>query len=112
VPKFYAFKTIEDFTVSAGSTTEKTWTSDGDYIIHRIRLIETTSVGLVNLEVTITMDGYAVTKDIVPGNVFDGYWNQLPILDLEIKKSKVIKLSFENTSSSDITLYIVMELWK
>ena len=112
MPKFYAFKTIESFTVSAGSTTEKTWTSDNDYIIHKIRLVETTSVGLVNLETTITMNGYAITKDVVPGNVLDGYWNQLPTLDIEIKKSQVIKFSFENTSSSDITLYVVMELWK
>ena len=110
--KFYAFKTIESFTVSAGSTVEKTWTADDDYVIHRIRLIETTSVGLENLETTITMNGYAVTKDIVPGNVLSGYWNQLPILDLAIEKSEVIKLSFENTSTSDITLYVVMELWK
>ena len=110
--KFYAFKTIESFTVSAGSTQEKTWTSDNDYIIHKIRLVETTSVGLENLETTITMNGYAITKDIIPGNVLDGYWNQLPSLDIEIKKSQVIKLSFENTSSSDITLYVVMELWK
>jgi len=110
--KFYAFKTISSFTVSAGSTVEKTWTSDNDYIIHKIRLVETTSVGLVNLETTITMNGYAITKDIVPGNVLDGYWNQLPTLDLEIKKSQVIKLSFENKATSDITLYVVMELWK
>jgi len=112
MPKFYAFKTIGSFTVSAGSTVEKTWTSDNDYIIHKIRLVETTSVGLVNLETTITMNGYAITKDLIPGNVLDGYWNQLPTLDLEIKKSQVIKLSFENKATSDITLYVVMELWK
>jgi len=110
--KFYAFKTIDSFTVSAGSTVEKTWTSDDDYTIHKIRLVETTSVGLANLKTTITLDGYAVTKDIVPGSVLTGYENQLPTLDIPISKSQVIKLSFENAGTSSVTIYVVMELWK
>lgn len=110
--KFYAFKTIDSFTVSAGSTVEKTWTADDDYIIHTIRLVETTTVGLANLKTTITLNGYAVTKDIVPGSAFVGYWNQLPELDIDISKSQVIKFSFENAGTSDVTIYVVMELWK
>ena len=117
--KFYAFKTIDSFTVSAGSTVEKTWTSDDDYIIHKIRLVETTTVGLANLKTTITMAiaqepgrPSVLTKDIVPGSVLTGYENQLPTLDIDISKSQVIKFSFENAGTSDVTIYVVMELWK
>lgn len=110
--KFYAFKTIDSFTVSAGSTVEKTWTADDDYTIHTIRLVETTGASLTLLKTTITLNGYAVTKDIVPGSVLTGYQNQLPELDIDISKSQVIKFSFENADTSDKTIYIVMELWK
>jgi len=112
VAKFYAFKTIDSFTVSAGSTVEKTWTADDDYTIHTIRLVETTGASLTLLKTTITLNGYAVTKDIVPGSVLTGYQNQLPELDIDISKSQVIKFSFENADTSDKTIYIVMELWK
>jgi len=110
--KFYAFKTIDSFTVSAGGTVEKTWTADDDYTIHTIRLVETTGASLALLKTTITLDGYAVTKDIVPGSVFVGNWNQLPELDIPISKSQVIKFSFENAGTSDVTIYVVLELWK
>ena len=119
MPKFWQFKTIDSFTVSAGSTVEKTWTSDDDYIIHTIRLVETSGASLALLKTTITLSiaeepprPKVLTKDLVPGSVFTGYENQLPVLDIPLNKSEVIKFSFENAGTSDVTIYVVMELWK
>ena len=117
--KFYAFKTIDSFTVSAGGTVEKTWTADDDYTIHTIRLVETTGASLTLLKTTISLSiseepprPQVITKDLVPGSIFTGYENQLPVLDIPLNKSEVIKFSFENADTSDKTIYVVMELWK
>ena len=110
--KFYAFKTIDVGSVAASASTEKTWTSDDDYTIHRIRFIEKTGGDLYQYEVTISVDNYVITKDIVSAYALTGTWNQLPILDISIKKSQVIKFSIENGESAARDCYIVLELHK
>jgi len=109
---FYAFRTIDVGSVSAGGSTEKTWTSDDDYTIHKIKFIEKSAGNLYQYEVTISIDNYVITKDIVSASVFTGNWNQLPILDISIKKSQVIKFSIENNESAARDCYIVLELHK
>ena len=109
---FYAFKTIDVGSVSAGASTEKTWTSDDDYTIHKIRFIEKSAGNLYQYEVTISVDNYVITKDTVSASVFVGNWNQIPILDISIKKAQVIKFSIENNESAARDCYIVLELHK
>ena len=109
---FYAFKTIDVGSVSAGGSTEKTWTSDDDYTIHKVKFIEKSGGDLYQYEVTISIDNYVITKDIVSGSVFVGTWNQLPELDISIKKAQVIKFSITNNESAARDVYIVLELHK
>jgi len=111
--KFKAFKTIDIGSVSAGGSTEKTWTSDGDYIIHRIRLVEKTGASLYKYTATITISGEeteTITKDIVPGHCLSGHWNQVPVLDLDLKDSWVFKISVSNDESAARDVYCVLEL--
>jgi len=109
---FYAFKTIDVGSVDAGASTEVTWTSDDDYTIHTIRFIEKTGGALYQYEVTISVDNYVITKDIVSASVFVGNWNQLPELNISIKKAQVIKFSITNNESAARDCYIVLELHK
>ena len=109
---FYAFKTIDVGTVATGASTEKTWTFDDDYTIHKIKFIEKSGGSLYQYEVTISIDNYVITKDVVSASVFVGTWDQLPILDISVKKSQVIKFSIENGESASRDCYIVVELWK
>ena len=110
--KFYAFKTIDVGSVSAGGTQEKEWTSDDDYIIHKIYVVEKSGQTLYQYEVTITLDGYAVTKDVVPASILAPDSLFSPTLDIELGKDRVIKFSVENGESASRDCYIVMELWK
>ena len=109
---FYAFKTIDVGSVAAGASTEKTWTSDDDYTIHKVKFIEKSGGDLYQYEVTISVDNYVITKDIVSGSVFVGTWNQLPELDISIKKAQVIKFSITNNEAAARDVYIVLELHK
>jgi len=109
---FYAFKTIDVGSVAAGGSIEKTWTSDDDYIIHRVRFVEKAGATLYKYEVTISVDNYVITKDVIPGEVLAGAWGQLPILDVSIKRAQVIKFSIANNEASARDVYIVLELHK
>ena len=113
--KFKAFKTINIGSVAAGASTEKTWTSDGDYILHRVMLVEKGGSTLYNYEVTITISGEeteTITKDVIPGSVLTGYWNQIPVLDLDLKNSWVFKISVSNGESAARDVYCVLELYQ
>ena len=112
---FYTFKTIDLGTIAAGNTVSSSWTSDDDYIIKRMYVVEYTStaVGTRFLTGTFRVDGYTFTKDVVPLSLFDGYKNQVPQLDIDISKGKTFYYSVKNNhSSSSIAAYLVLELEK
>ena len=110
--KFYAFKTIDVGSVAADASTEKTWTSDDDYIIHKIHFVEKSGQTLYQYKVTISIDNYVITKDIVPASILAPDTLFAPILDVDLKKSQVLKFSIENGESASRDCYIVLELWK
>lgn len=112
---FYTFKLIDLGTITAGSTVSGSWTSDDDYKIKRMYVVEYTStaVGLQFLTMTLRIDGYTFTKDKVPASLFSGHSNQVPELDIDFSKGKTLYYSVKNNhGSSSISAYIVLELWK
>jgi len=112
---FYTFKTLDLGTISAGSTTSNSWTSDDDYIIKRMYVVEYTStkVGTRFLTGTFRIDGYVFTKDVVPLSLFEGYRNQVPELNIDFSKGKTFYYSVKNNHPSDsIAAYLVLELEK
>ena len=112
---FYTFKQIEVGSISAGSTSTGSWTADDDYIIHKIYIKEATEteIGTRFLNVTLRVDNYVFTKDEVRAEIFDGYYGQVPELNIEFGKGKTFYYSITNEhSSSAINPYIVLELHK
>jgi len=112
---FYTFKQIEVGSISAGLTKEGSWTADDDYIIHKIYIKEATEteIGTRFLNVTLRVDNYVFTKDEVRAEIFDGYYGQVPELNIEFTKGKTFYYSITNEhSSSAISPYIVLELHK
>jgi len=112
---FYTFKQIEVGSISAGSTKEGSWTADDDYVIHKIYIKEATEteIGTRFLNVTMRVDNYVFTKDKVRAEIFDGYYGQVPELNIEFGKGKTFYYSITNEhSSSAISPYIVLELHK
>ena len=112
---FFVFKSIDLESIGAGSTVEKTWTSDDDYILKRMYIIETseTAVGLQFLKVTFWIDNTPYVKDFVNAKVFEGYKNQQVELNLPLSKGKTFKISVSNIhSTSAISAHLVLELWK
>ncbi len=115
MPAFKAFRTIDIGSVASAGIAEKTWTSDGDYIIHRIKLVEKSGATLYKYEVTITISGeetLTITKDIVPGSELAGKWNEIPVLDIDLKKSWVFKISVKNGEAAARDVYCVLELYQ
>jgi len=112
---FYTFKQIEVGSISAGNTKEGNWTADDDYVIHKIYIKEATEteIGTRFLNVTLRVDNYVFTKDKVRAEIFDGYYGQVPELNIEFGKGKTFYYSITNEhSSSAINPYIVLELHK
>jgi len=112
---FYTFKQIEVGSIAAGNTVAGSWTADDDYIIHKIYIKEATEteIGTRFLNVTMRVDNYVFTKDEVRAEIFDGYYGQVPALDIEFTKGKTLYYSITNEhSSSAISPYIVLELHK
>jgi len=112
---FFAFKTIDLGSISAGGNVEKTWTADDDYIVKRMYIVETseTAVGLQFLKVTFWIDNTPYAKDFVNAYLFGGRPNQQIELDLPLGKGKTFKISVTNIHpSSSISAHVVLELWK
>jgi len=112
---FYTFKQIEVGSIAAGNTKTGNWTADDDYIIHKIYIKEytATEVGTRFLNVTLRVDNYVFTKDEVRAEIFDGYYGQVPELNIEFSKGKTFYYSITNEhGSSAISPYIVLELHK
>ncbi len=112
---FRTFKLIDLGTITAGSTTSNSWTSDDDYTLVRMYAVEytATEVGLRFLTGTFRIENQVFTKDSVPLSLFDGYRNQVPELDLELSKGRTFYYSVTNNhSSSSISAYLVLELHK
>jgi len=113
--RFYRFKLINVGSLSAGGSTEKSWTADEDYTIKRIYAVETTetAVGLQFLTATLRVDDYTFTTDSIPLSMLDGYKNQVPEIDVNFAKGRTFYASVTNNhSSSAISCYLVLELWK
>ena len=112
---FCTFKQIEVGSIAAGNTATGSWTADDDYIIHKIYIKEATEteIGTRFLNVTLRVDNYVFTKDEVRAEIFDGYYGQVPELNIEFGKGKTFYYSITNEhSSSAISPYIVLELHK
>jgi|GEM_PF-2249019 len=112
---FYTFKQIEVGSIAAGNTSTGSWTADDDYIIHKIYIKEytATEIGTRFLNVTLRVDNYVFTKDEVRAEIFDGYYGQVPELNIEFGKGKTFYYSITNEhGSSAISPYIVLELHK
>jgi len=112
---FYTFKQIEVGSISAGDTATGNWTADDDYVIHKIYIKEATEteIGTRFLNVTLRVDNYVFTKDEVRAEIFDGYYGQVPALDIAFTKGKTFYYSITNEhGSSPIAPYIVLELHK
>ena len=112
---FYAFKQIEVGSIAAGNTSSGSWTADDDYTIKKIFIMEytATEVGTRFLNVTLRVDNYTFTKDEVRAEIFDGYSNQVPELNISFGKGQTFYYSITNEhGSSAISPYIVLVLEK
>lgn len=112
---FYTYKLIDLGTIAAGNTTTGSWTADDTYTIHKILVVEYTAtpIGLQFLTATMRVKEYTFTKDKVPLSLFDGYSNQVPVLDIKFTKGDTFYYSVKNNhSSSSISAYIILELHK
>ena len=106
-------KQIEVGSIAAGNTSSGEYTADRDYIIHRIYVKEytDTEVGTRFLNCTFRIDDYTFTLDKVRAEIFDGYVNQVPLLEFDFSKGKTFYYSITNEhGSSAISPYIVLEL--
>jgi len=112
MPAFHAFKTIDMGPVNPAGSAEKTWTSDDDYTIHKIYFIEKTDATLCKYVATIRIDGYVLTKDIVPASLLTPNNLSSPVLDVPLPDDKVITISVLNGESATRDCYVVIELWK
>ena len=107
------FRQIEVGSISAGNTSSGSYTADRDYIIRQIYVKEytATEVGTRFLNCTFRIDDYVFTLDEVRGELFDGYVNQVPTLNIDFDKGKTFYYSITNEhDSSAISPYIVLEL--
>lgn len=112
---FAAFKIIDLGSISAGSTVQDEYTSDDDYILKRIYVVETTetAVGTAFLTGTFRINDVPFTKDEVNLALFEGYRNQVPELDLALGKGSTFFYSVKNNhSSSAISAQLILELHK
>ena len=106
------FRGLGPKTIGAGETVDFTWDSDGDYIIHRIFIIEASGRTLSKSTVTIMIDSVAVTKDSVPCSVFGPDTLVSPVLDIPLGKGRKFSASIKNNEGVDIEVYVVLELHK
>jgi len=110
--QFYAFKTIDIGPVNPGTSQEAPWKSDDNYIIHKIYFIEKTGATLYKYVATIRIDGYVLTKDIVPASLLAPDSLHSPVLDVPLGDSRVITISVLNGESAARDCWVVLELWK
>jgi len=106
-------KQIEVGSIAAGSTAEGSWSADRDYVIRKIFVKEytATEIGTRFLNCTFRIDDYVLTLDKVRAEVLDGYWGQVPDLDLDFGKNRTFYYSIKNEHpSSAISPYIVLFL--
>jgi len=112
---FYTWKLIDLGTIAAGNTTSGSWTSDDEYTIKRMYVVEYTStaVGLQFLTATLRIDDYTFTKDKVCLKIFEPDNPINPELNIPISKGKTFYYSVTNNhGSSSISAYIILELHK
>jgi hypothetical protein len=108
---FQLFRTIDIGSVAAGATGEQSWTSDGDYTIHRIYLVEKTGASINAVEVTIRLDGTLLSRDYVPAAILGVAHVNNPVIDVSIKNGQKITFGVKNNESAARALYVVLELW-
>jgi len=116
---FAAFKAVPKtntttyrVTINAGSSEEFSWSSDDDYTIHRIHVIEESGLSLYKEDTTFMVDQTAYTKEAIPASLLAPDIQLSPIMDIPLPKEKVFKLTLLNNESSAITVRVVLELWK
>ena len=110
--KFYKWKKVADETVTAGSNKEYTWKSDGNYTLKRIFIIDKSGGTLWKTPVTISVEDWTLTDDKVPAEFFNKPLNQAYEFDISITLNKEIKFALKNEEGSDISIMIILELWK
>jgi len=116
---FAAFKAVPKtntttyrVTINAGSSEEFSWSSDDDYTIHRIFVIEESGSSLYKEDTTVLIDQTAYTKEAIPASLLAPNALYSPIVDVPLKKEQVFKLTILNNESTAITVRVVLELWK
>ena len=106
------FKTINVGTVSAGSTSEGTWTPERDYIIKKIVAVEKSDQSLSNVTVTFWIDEVPFTKELIPLGILQETPSLVIDIDKELGKGSVFKYSITNNYSADREIFLVLVLEK
>ena len=109
---FFKWKKVADATVTAGNTVEYSWKSDESYTLKRIFIINKDGGTLWKTPVTITIEQWTLTDDKVPAEFFNKPLNQSYEFDIPITLNKEIKFALTNNEGSDISIMILLELWK
>jgi len=96
--------------VSAGGTASGSWTSDGDYTIKKIIVVEKSGTELYNVTATLRIDEFTFTKDVVPLYIFQQPINRVPELNYNFTSGKKFIYSITNNSASAVEIFIVLVL--
>jgi len=110
--EFYKWKKVADATVTAGNTVEYSWKSDESYTLKRIFIIDKDGGTLWKTPVTISVEDWTLTDDKVPAEFFNKPLNQAYEFDISLTLNKEIKFALTNGEGSDISIMILLELWK
>lgn len=112
MPAFFKFVTIDTGSISAGGSVERAYVPEDDFILHRLQMFDTGGSPIRNVDVTITLDGYALTDTVVPASIFDGRSSEVAVLDVSLGARKTLRISLKNNETAARNIRIVLEIWK
>jgi len=111
MPTFKFFKTFEVDNLPSGAIQQLSWTLEEDYLIKKIYIFRKDGGALNTSTLTILIDNLPYTKEKVPAAVFSKDLRAIPELNLSLKKSQKIDISFNNQEGVTISLFIVFEVY-
>ena len=106
------FKTINVGSVSAGATSEGTWTPETDYVIKKIVAVEKNDASLSNVTVTFWIDEIPFTKELIPLGILQETPSLVIDINKELGKGSVFKYSITNNYSASREIFLVLVLEK
>jgi len=104
------YKVVWSGTLAAGASVEEEWTSDADYLIEKIFLIERTGKSLYKVMTTISVDTDYLTKDKVPASVFAPDEWLSPKIGRSFARAETFKMAMKNEDTVDFDIVVLLKL--